>query len=316
MNRLYLPVVPAFVVGAVANGSGFLLPNSVMIAIAVWTTFVVFRSLMSVTSTIVIVCVLGALSQINWSGTAGSAYASTRLEASPGTFTHLARAVYRAVEDGAGLSTAPPPAPVIGISLPAKDAEPVETAAAVTPTATLPATGGAVSTAKAPIAMVPLTPLPTGTILRTPFLPNLPITVAGQPRVINGATLSIDGHLVRLAGIGAPAGAVDCWRNGQAASCPAMATERLSQLIGTARVNCHGPAQGSTIVALCTTAMVDDLAKAMLDQGWAVPSRDAEPAYRAVAAAARGNRRGFWQANFARAEELDPTVSTAAASRR
>jgi endonuclease YncB( thermonuclease family) len=122
-----------------------------------------------------------------------------------------------------------------------------------------------------------------------------PDRVSGAARVIDGDSLHLSGHEIRLKGIDAPEGRQTCQREGRDWPCGNAARDELRQLIGKLLVSCavsdrdrHG-----RLLAVCT-AGGRDLSGAMVANGMAV----AFGAYRREEAEAERLKKGLWSGTF------------------
>ena len=123
--------------------------------------------------------------------------------------------------------------------------------------------------------------------------------LAGPARVVDGDTLDLDRHRVRLFGIDAPESAQTCERDGAAYACGQEAKRYLEALIGGRPVACRArdaDRYGRT-VAVCT-AGGEDLNAAMVRAGWALAYRRYSTDYVPAEAAARRDGRGLWAGRF------------------
>lgn len=65
-------------------------------------------------------------------------------------------------------------------------------------------------------------------------------TISGTAVAVDGDSLEIDGHRIRLAGIDAPELTQSCNRGGESWQCGKVAKEQLAALVRGKRVECHG----------------------------------------------------------------------------
>ena len=135
----------------------------------------------------------------------------------------------------------------------------------------------------------------------------------GAVRIVDGDTLRIGAHRVRLYGIDAPERAQNCdGADRRPYPCGAAASAALTRMIGGARPDCaeRDRDRYGRSVAVCSVAG-RDLNRAMVAAGWAVAyvrySRD----YERDEAAARRARLGIWRGSFER-----PDVYRSARRRR
>lgn len=124
-----------------------------------------------------------------------------------------------------------------------------------------------------------------------------PQVVSGHARVSDGDSLVIQDARIRMEGIDAPELSQMCRREGSEWACGRQARDRLAALVGTAPVSCRSQRRDryGRLLARCTAQGVD-LARAMVEEGWAVAYGDHEDAE----AAARRARRGIWSGTFER----------------
>lgn len=126
---------------------------------------------------------------------------------------------------------------------------------------------------------------------------SLPDGISGAAHVIDGDSLRVGGHEIRLQGIDAPEGRQECTRDGAPWPCGREAARRLRVIIGRGQVSCQARKrdQHQRVLAVCT---VDgrDINRQMVAEGWAV----SYGAYRAEEEAARRARRGIWSGAFDR----------------
>ncbi len=135
------------------------------------------------------------------------------------------------------------------------------------------------------------------------LLLSLPLTawadITGQPRVIDGDTLEIDGQRIRLHGIDAPEIRQPCYRDSKPWRCGEAATKALAGKIGRHAVRCEERGRGryGRTVAVCY-AGGEDLGAWMVAQGLALAYRRYSMDYVDQEAEARAARRGIWGTTF------------------
>jgi len=125
---------------------------------------------------------------------------------------------------------------------------------------------------------------------------------SGRPRVVDGDSLELAGHRVRLFGIDAPEGRQDCRdARGRAYACGREARDALAQVIGNQSVSCTPVGESyNRDVAICT-ANGRDLSEAMVRSGHALELRQhSRGRYSDAEREARNARRGLWAGDFER----------------
>jgi endonuclease YncB( thermonuclease family) len=131
-------------------------------------------------------------------------------------------------------------------------------------------------------------------------MPALAQTFVGQAEVVDGDTLDLTGHRVRLFGVDAVELGQTCDREGEAWRCGEDAKAQLAELVAGRMVMCETrdvDAYGRT-VAVCRAGRVD-LSQAMAWAGYAVALEDFSTAYVPSVEAAREQRSGIWASQFA-----------------
>lgn len=123
----------------------------------------------------------------------------------------------------------------------------------------------------------------------------------GRPRLIDGDSLKLNGHEVRMVGIDAPEGRQKCRRNGQDWACGRDATRELSQMIGGREILCRVEGRDKHRRYLSTCEVGGrNLNQAMVEHGMAVSFGRR---YAKQEAAARSARRGLWAGTFDRPQD-------------
>jgi endonuclease YncB( thermonuclease family) len=119
---------------------------------------------------------------------------------------------------------------------------------------------------------------------------------ADRLEVIDGNTLLVGGHLVRLRGIVAPARGSVCQTTGNASrDCGIMAANALASLVRGAALDCtvNGHDEADRPVADCRSAGIT-LSEAMVRDGWAFALHD-YAGLRRTETEARAAGRGVWR---------------------
>lgn len=121
----------------------------------------------------------------------------------------------------------------------------------------------------------------------------------GNPRVVDGDTLSFNGSYVRLHGIDAVEAEQECSRNGEQWRCGAEAEAVLSDLISRGTVSCKqvGADRYRRTVAICSVAGID-LAERMVQAGLAVALPQYSDSYIAAQNEAQAQQIGIWASEF------------------
>ena len=122
-----------------------------------------------------------------------------------------------------------------------------------------------------------------------------PANVTGVARPIDGDSLWVAGHEVRLQGIDAPEGRQTCRRGGEDWACGDEAYRELGRAIGGDSVTCNFSRRDAygRLLARCSAAR-RDLNAAMVRMGMAVAYGD----YVREEAEARSSGRGLWAGEF------------------
>lgn len=122
-----------------------------------------------------------------------------------------------------------------------------------------------------------------------------PAAISGSGQPIDGDSLRVGGHEVRLKGIDAPEGRQTCRRNGAIWRCGDAARDALNRMISGETVSCAVSERDryGRLLARCRSGD-RDLNAAMVDAGMAV----AYGGYEREQAAAKAARRGLWESEF------------------
>lgn len=129
--------------------------------------------------------------------------------------------------------------------------------------------------------------------------PAVAASISGAAKVIDGDTLEVNGHRIRLFGIDAPEATQKCDQGARRWACGDASSQHLRSLIGNYAVTCSGNEldQYGRLVAVCTVAGVD-VNKVMVADGWATAFRRYSEAYVADEARARAGKLGLWSSEF------------------
>jgi len=108
--------------------------------------------------------------------------------------------------------------------------------------------------------------------------------------VMDGATLRLDGHVVRLAGVAPPARGQDC---AAGVDCGGRAALQLAALVRNRRVDCvvAGADMAGRMVATCEAGGTD-IGQAVVASGWA---QAAQAALKPAEARAQAAHLGLWR---------------------
>lgn len=120
---------------------------------------------------------------------------------------------------------------------------------------------------------------------------------------MDGGTVAIAGHRLRLAGLDAPDNAQICHdADGAAYACGAETRRALAVIIAGRALRCSGERRDQYRRPLVTCqAGETDIGRELVRAGWAVALPT--PDYAAEEAEARSEGRGLWQGSFQRPDE-------------
>jgi endonuclease YncB( thermonuclease family) len=123
--------------------------------------------------------------------------------------------------------------------------------------------------------------------------------IEGTPDVLDGDTLVLEGHRLRLAGVDAPEPGQRCWLKDRLYDCGNVARTALLDLTAGATVVCRprGPGPDETTLALCTAGGYD-LSEGMAYTGWALALPGTEGRYRHEEERAQTAGHGLWRGDF------------------
>lgn len=136
------------------------------------------------------------------------------------------------------------------------------------------------------------------TALLFPALANAQM-MFGNPRVVDGDTLSYGGSYVRLHGIDAVESEQECIRNGERWRCGEEAETVLADLVARGAVSCRqvNTDQYRRAVAVCSVDRID-LGRRMVQAGLAVALPQFSQDYVADEQAAKAQQIGIWASQF------------------
>ena len=122
---------------------------------------------------------------------------------------------------------------------------------------------------------------------------------SGAARVIDGDTIAIGDHRIRLFGIDAPEEKQSCTLNAKPWNCGQEARRALASEIGDKIVSCtqEDVDRYKRIVAICRADNVD-LNDFMVRKGWALAYRSFIKAYISAEAEAQRTKAGIWSSTF------------------
>jgi len=123
--------------------------------------------------------------------------------------------------------------------------------------------------------------------------------VSGIARNIDGDSLHVGTHEVRLFGIDAPEYHQTCKRGGQSWACGAEAASRLAGLVNGKAVSCEpvDTDEYGRSVARCRVGNLD-LNRTMVGWGYAIAYRHYSLDYVSAEESAKANKRGLWSGTF------------------
>lgn len=126
--------------------------------------------------------------------------------------------------------------------------------------------------------------------------------ITGPAKVLDGDTIVVNGHRIRLYGIDAPELDQVFWYRGERMASGPMAMAALEALISGVLVRCEPIEmdQYGRLVAKCFSSNGVDIGKRMVSAGWALAYRRYSTEYIAAESEARIARRGMWRGRFAK----------------
>ena len=131
--------------------------------------------------------------------------------------------------------------------------------------------------------------------------PLLAETITGNAVVIDGRTLEVSGHKVRLWGIDSPDPEQTCKWGAKTIPCGRLAQGALMDLIIGAAIRCEPrkEAESSLNTAVCFADSYD-IGANLIHTGWALAQDPTSPVYRETERKARAAKRGLWRGEFTR----------------
>ena len=127
---------------------------------------------------------------------------------------------------------------------------------------------------------------------------DVPRSVEGRARLIDGDSFRLGGHEIRLLGIDAPEGRQTCERDGGTWPCGSLARQKLASLLPGGNIRCDVDSmdQFDRLLAVCY-AGGQEINRVMVEHGWAVAYGSR---YQLEERAAQKTRRGLWSGRFER----------------
>ncbi|MDH3595202.1 MAG: thermonuclease family protein [Rhodospirillales bacterium] len=125
------------------------------------------------------------------------------------------------------------------------------------------------------------------------------VELRGQPEVIAGDIVELQGQRLRLDGIDAPEPGQHCIVEDRLYDCGEVARTALLDLTAGVEVVCRplGPGPGGSRTARCFAAGYD-LSEGMVYTGWALADPATPKVYGPVQERARQSRHGLWRGRF------------------
>lgn len=130
-------------------------------------------------------------------------------------------------------------------------------------------------------------------------VPALAQSITGQAQVIDGDSLVVAGHRIRLIGIDAPELSQTCSTQGTDWTCGERAKRILEELVRDQSVHCRiqGFDQYERSLAVCSTDFLS-LNEAMLELGWALAYTQFSTDYLEAQSRAKDRVAGIWASTF------------------
>lgn len=125
-------------------------------------------------------------------------------------------------------------------------------------------------------------------------------TIEGQPSVIDGDTLEIQGTRIRLHGIDAPESSQQCYRQGEPWKCGQWAAQALDSILEGKHLACSKRGMSyNRVVAVCQVIETgQDIAQVIVRGGGAVAARKYSMAYVPAETEAKAEQAGIWSSDF------------------
>ena len=156
---------------------------------------------------------------------------------------------------------------------------------------------GPLSVAQLALAAVPVSS--TSALAQSPPAER---TIEGRARIVDGDTLEIGVHRIRLHGVDAPEPDQHCQREGRPWRCGAEATYAMAALIETHWLTCDlGDRNGAgDLIAVCRMGGPKgrNVNQEIVRRGWALALRSAGDDYIAAELEAKAAKVGLWSGTF------------------
>ncbi len=152
---------------------------------------------------------------------------------------------------------------------------------------------------RAPSLVMLLVSATVATVAQLGCAPQAAEAITGSAKVVDGDSLEIGSHRLRLFGIDAPEGRQDCRRNGQAWRCGEDAAAKLRSLVQGATLRCtpRDTDEYGRSVSVCRNGNTDVNAE-MVRAGLALAYRRYSNDYVDEENEARNAKRGLWAGEF------------------
>lgn len=122
-----------------------------------------------------------------------------------------------------------------------------------------------------------------------------PDRLTGPVQVIDGDTLALRDHRIRLVGLDAPEIGQICTRDGQDIACGVRAKRALEAIVGEREVDCGIEAEDRyrRLLARCYLGK-NDIGESLVSAGWAIATDE----YHEAEMSARARQLGIWTTEF------------------